>query len=180
MKREKGLVLNVGTPSVLLILLVFTLTIFSLLSIRVSNHEWNLAQKTSASVTEYYAADQKAEYLLCKIDSLLAVESTDGISEKLTELKNAKEERLQGLEHLSVDWQELAMFSHERQEQGAEIGTISYGICIRENATLQVKLSILDNRTYEIEAWNMEQEALDVFELEGTLDLWDGNPLGKK
>ena len=46
MKERKGLLLSVGTPSILLVLLVFVLSVFALLSIRASANEQKLADKT--------------------------------------------------------------------------------------------------------------------------------------
>lgn len=180
MKREKGLALNVGTPSILMILLVFALTVFSLLSIGVSNHEWKLAKKTSASVTEYYLADQKAEYLLSKIVPMLETATAKELSGQLEQLRDTKDDRLEGLEQLSVEWKENATFVNDASETEEEIGTVSYEIKIRENAGLQVKLSIYNNRKYEIVAWNMKQESADYMEIEDSFELWDGDPLGVK
>lgn len=71
MKENKGLVMNVGTSSVILILLVFALSVFALLSIRASNSELQLTEKTGESIQEYYQADKEAQYALCYIKKIV-------------------------------------------------------------------------------------------------------------
>lgn len=64
MEEKKGLSINVGASSIILILLVLSLSIFAALSIKASNNEYKLAGKTAQSVQEYYEADARALELL--------------------------------------------------------------------------------------------------------------------
>ena len=102
MKERKGLLLSVGTPSILLVLLVFVLSVFALLSIRASANEQKLADKTAKSVKEYYAADAKAEYALGYIDSVLESAKISNLKTELLNMKNSNEENLKGLKDLKV------------------------------------------------------------------------------
>ena len=67
MKENKGLIINVGTSSVALILLVFALSRFAILSIRASNSEVQLAKKTGESVQEYSIAESIFRSTICYI-----------------------------------------------------------------------------------------------------------------
>lgn len=64
MEEKKGLSINVGASSIILILLVLSLSVFAVLSIKASNNEYKLAMKTARSVQEYYEADARALGLL--------------------------------------------------------------------------------------------------------------------
>ena len=70
MEEKKGFVFNIGTPSILVILLTFVLCTFALFSIRASNSVRKLADKTGDAVQEYYLADQKAVHALAYVDSV--------------------------------------------------------------------------------------------------------------
>lgn len=60
--------MNIGGASILLLVTVFALTVFAVLSIRASYNERQMAQKARDAVEHYYAADAKAEeaYALVK------------------------------------------------------------------------------------------------------------------
>lgn len=60
MNKGKGLHLNIGAASIILIMLVFALCTFAALSIKASNSEYKLAEKTARSVREYYEAEAEA------------------------------------------------------------------------------------------------------------------------
>ena len=62
MKERKGLVFNVGTPSILVILLVFVLCVFALMSIQASNNEKKLADKTGASTATISRVNRSLNY----------------------------------------------------------------------------------------------------------------------
>lgn len=66
MKNEKYH-LNVGSASVLLLVVVFALTVFAVLSIRASYNELQMAEKNRDAVQIYYEADAKAEAIFGQI-----------------------------------------------------------------------------------------------------------------
>lgn len=68
MKKKDGFHMNIGGASILLVLVIFSLTVFAVLSLRASYHEMKLAQKNKEAVEAYYAADSKAEEYLQQID----------------------------------------------------------------------------------------------------------------
>lgn len=170
MKENKGFVLNVGTASILLVLLVFVLSVFAVLSIQASNGEWKLAQKTGKAVQDYYEADQKAEYMLCRVDTILHSTSIEQLEEVLKNIEVTEEKSLKGLEHISLELNEGASFSETDQK----IGTLTYSIVEQENSSLEVELTILANRNYEIKKWKTVRKAWELNDFEEGAELWDG------
>lgn len=53
--------MNIGGASVILLIAVFALTVFAVLSIRASYNEKRMAERNRDAVESYYAADRKAE-----------------------------------------------------------------------------------------------------------------------
>lgn len=170
MKENKGFVLNVGTASILLILLVFVLSVFSVLSIQASNHEWKLAEKTGDAVQDYYEADKKAEYMLCRVDAVLHSTSIERLESELKKIEETKEKSLKGLSNVNLELVKGALFS----EKEKEIGTITYSIEEQENSSLEVELTIFANRNYEIKKWKIVREAWEQDDFEEGAELWDG------
>lgn len=170
MKENKGIVLNVGTASILLILLVFVMSVFSVLSIQASNNEWKLAQKTGCAVQSYYAADQKAEYMLCCVENILQNTSIEQLEDELKKIGETKEEPLNGMDNINLELVKDADFSGK----GQKIGTLTYSIKEQEKSNLEVELTILANRKYEIEKWKIVREAWEQDEFEEGAELWDG------
>lgn len=60
-EEQKPLGMNVGSASIIMVFAVLCLTIFSVLALVTANQEWQLAQKSAAALTNYYAADSEAE-----------------------------------------------------------------------------------------------------------------------
>lgn len=53
--------MNIGGPSILLLITVFALTVFAVLSIRASYNERQMAERARDAVERYYVADAKME-----------------------------------------------------------------------------------------------------------------------
>lgn len=53
--------MNIGSASIVLLLMVFALTVFALLAMKASYQELKRSEKVRDSVEEYYAADAKSE-----------------------------------------------------------------------------------------------------------------------
>ncbi len=60
-KQEIGYKVNIGTPTLILIFMILCLVTFGMLSLSTAKSEWNLAQRSADSVTEYYRADREGE-----------------------------------------------------------------------------------------------------------------------
>lgn len=171
MRERKGLIFNVGTSSILVILLSFVLAVFALMSIRASNSEQVLAEKTGNSVKEYYAADQKAENALCYVDVMLKSLDVEYIEDAIVSLEYSKDEDLAGVEDVTVQLEKDAAFSDGAKK---EIGMVSYECLVREGCYLNVELTIYSDRSYSISKWNTTQTAAGVYELDEGMELWDG------
>ncbi len=65
-----GFKINIGAPSIILLLVVFALTVFALLSIRASYNELKLARTSRESVDKYYKALGESEKLRAQIDQI--------------------------------------------------------------------------------------------------------------
>lgn len=171
MKENKELVFNVGTPSILLILIVFVLSTFAILSIQASDNEWKLAEKTGESVKQYYAADEKAEYVLCYIDAILKNTDAKYLEDGLVGMEGNAAKDMEGLENLTVKMKDMVAFD---EQEKSEIAEVAYDITVKEGAKLQVELQLFSDRSYEITSWKVNQEELGVYDLEDDVELWDG------
>lgn len=176
MEEKKGFVFNIGTPSILVILLTFVLCTFALFSIRASNSERKLADKTGDSVQEYYLADQKAVHVLAYVDSVLETSEVEYLEETLVGAEAGKEESIAGIFGVKVKLEEHASFVIGTEGTKRSIGQITYCYPVREGVDLQVALDIYNDRSYVIKQWSTTQAASDLLDLEdGGFELWDGN-----
>lgn len=71
MERKLKMGVGIGGPSIIMIFVVLCFTTLGALSLMTANADWNLTQKVAASVTDYYAADNKAEEILAEADATL-------------------------------------------------------------------------------------------------------------
>lgn len=170
MKEKKGFVLNVGTASILLIVLVFALSIFSVLSIQASNNEWKLAQKTGDAVQKYYKADQQAEYMLYLVEVVLHSTNIEQLENGIKNIEKTKGKSLKGLNNVNLELDKEADFS----EKEKEIGTLTYSIEEQKNSSLEVELTIFSNKKYKIKKWKTVREAWEQDDFEEGAELWDG------
>lgn len=171
MKENKGLVINVGTSSVVLILLVFALSVFALLSIRASNSELQLAMRTGESVQEYYTADAASEYALCYIQQIVESSKIEELEEKLKGINVSGQKELEKLENVKLDLEDIVIFTGKPEDK---LGTIGYTIPIREGIQLEVNLALYGDRSLSVELWRMVKAAGNIEELEQDVKLWDG------
>lgn len=70
-KKLKAMGLPIGGPSLIMAFILMCLTIFACISFMAANRDYKLSQKTAESLTQYYAADSKAEEILADIDGSL-------------------------------------------------------------------------------------------------------------
>lgn len=64
--------MNIGGASIILILVVISMCIFAILSVRASYNELKLARNSRDYVEEYYRADAKAERFVAGISKMLS------------------------------------------------------------------------------------------------------------
>ncbi|MGI5892277.1 MAG: hypothetical protein ACOX7H_06040 [Bacillota bacterium] len=71
MNRKFRMPLGLGGPSIIMVFLVLCLATLGSLSLVTANSDWKLTQKAAAAVSDYYAADNKAEEILASTDASL-------------------------------------------------------------------------------------------------------------
>ncbi len=163
MNKHKGLNMNIGTASIMLVLLIFVLVAFSVRSIKAANNELRLANKSVSSIQEYYTADAGAENIIYLIDEMMISEDKDKWEGKIVEL-NKQFEQEYDLEKvvMNIDEEENIIYS--------------FAIKMGETMKLQVgaKVSKGEKRCSIIE-WRIVSERQDeTYELEDDVELWDG------
>lgn len=172
MKENKGLIINVGTSSVVLILLVFALSVFALLSIRASNSELQLAKRTGESVQEYYEADRTAEYVLCYIQQIVGNSKIEDLAKNLQNINVSGQKELDNLQNIELVLNDNVFFTGDKKDK---LGTIEYSIFVGEKKHLEVSLGLYGDRSFLVETWCMVKESEDIEELEQDVQLWDGS-----
>lgn len=65
---EKDTHVGLGTPSIILIVLVVSMVVFALLALRSAQNEKKLAEKTAEAVRDYYALETLAETTLAAVN----------------------------------------------------------------------------------------------------------------
>lgn len=83
MRKGTSTGLGVGASSILMIFIVLCITTFAVLSITSAGADSRLTDKAAGAVSEYYAADSKAEAMLYEIDDALLSAQTAPESEYL-------------------------------------------------------------------------------------------------
>jgi len=159
MKARGNYRFNIGGASIILILIVFALTVFAILSIKASYHELKLAQKTKEAVEEYYIADSTAEDLIKEVNTIL--DANKNKSTYTTELEWFDE--LKAIEGLKDLW------FHNN--------ILSYEVYIGEYGVLQVQLELNDRTDYKngIEVLSWKMVAHEQSNYGESLNLWEGN-----
>ncbi len=151
MKKEVKVKWNVGTSSVILVIVVFALAVFAVLSVKASNSDLVLAKKTREAMQSYYKADTEAERLLMQIDQIL---------------KNYYDD-LSGLA-LKVQLQERIGDMGKVVAKTDKIGEITYQIPINKYAELEVALryDIEPDREkyYDVTKWAVNQKEIGEYD----------------
>lgn len=133
--------INIGAPSIILLLMVFALTVFALLSIRASYNELKLTRSSRESVVSYYQADALVERTRASIDEICAETKSDeaAFAERVKELAS---DRLQIVE--------------------AEYPVVEFKSEINAGSWIKVRLDCSDG-TARIAAHIFETEVLDGY-----------------
>ena len=135
----------VGAVSLLVVFAVLCLTVFALLSLTTVQADVRLADAAAEAVTNYYAADLKAQTVFACLRTGSALPSD--VSVELTEVETTDEE-------------------------GAETAASAcYTVPISDTQELDVEV-IVDGEEYEILRWQAQYTG--EWETVEGLDLWDG------
>jgi hypothetical protein len=70
MKNKFKMSIGIGGPTIVMIFVIISLTTLGTLSLVTANSDLLLTEKTAKSLTDYYAADSKAELMLAQANSL--------------------------------------------------------------------------------------------------------------
>lgn len=71
MKKDKHSVYAIGTPTIVVVLIVLCLITFAALSLVSAKADYNLSKTYAASTNAYYAASTKAQGLIRRVDARL-------------------------------------------------------------------------------------------------------------
>lgn len=134
---EREWKVSMGASSLLMVIVIFALTIFAVLSVQASSQDLLLAKKTREQVQSYYEADTTAEHLLRQITLVLEHYYNDksGIA-------------------LKVQLQEIVAKRGTVEARNDKRGTISYSVAMREGTYLQVQI-----------LYNMEAESKPYYNI---------------
>lgn len=152
MKESREIKVNIGGASVILIILVFALSVFAVLSIKASYNEWRLAQKTEDAVRKYYAADGRASEILADLHKIINQKVETDLLENMEEADSVT----------SV------------VELGDGQFKVSYQVPINDKSDLNVSV-ILYNGGYNITEWQVAAKELEGYDTDlDSQNLWDG------
>ena len=146
--------LSVGGASIILVIVVFALVIFAVLSIKASNSDLLLSKRTRETAIQYYKADERATEILKCIDERLITASLDGSDEK---------EDIEMAEEITYS------------KDSMNTGEIQYKVYMNEFASLVVKLSydLQTKERYQVLEWKVEQKELGEYSF-NEFEYWDG------
>ncbi|MEA4815621.1 MAG: hypothetical protein VB120_02035 [Lachnospiraceae bacterium] len=139
--------MNIGLSSLVVIFAVLCLTVFSVLSLSSAIVEKNLAEKSAASVKEYYEADFKAaEY----VDKLKEIYSFTG------------------------EFEDSSLGLEFEIEEALDGKYVSYAVPINESQAISVVLKFSVDKM-NIEEWKVVQTG--DWTPDDSLNVWDGGDL---
>lgn len=145
--------MNIGGASILLLIAVFAMTVFAVLSIRASYNELRIAEKNRDSVEAYYEADAIAESTYA---ALCGAWQAAGLEERQDAA--AVLGRAPGLD------QDIVF------EAAGEV--LDYYVKIDYNRTIQVTLRFSAEGCH-VDGWRMKAEEIGSYSGE-IVEIWDG------
>ncbi len=140
---EKDTNVGIGTPSVILIVIVLAMVVFALLAFRSARAEMRLADKTAKSVRGYYELESTAEELIAEIDEALA----EGGSE------SAKLQKIEALEAVTG--------AEVRKDENARIYAVSMYVKTSKDSDMGIsaKVDFTGNGgDFDIKEWRYIKE----------------------
>lgn len=157
MKKNRRMILNTGTTSLVLIFTVLALVVFALLSLSSANAQWKLAQKMAERATQYYEGENEAQQTLYQVGELLdEIAAGSGEEAFLSQVRKAVEET-DGLawEDGKICWQTAVS---EKQQIQAEVLPVYPG----QNG----------EAAWRLERWELEETA--EWENKQSVELFQG------
>lgn len=153
MKENHSYHMNIGGASILLVLAIFGLTVFAILSLRASYHEVKMAEKTRDSVQTYYEADAKAEEYYAQINQIIGTKESLDYQELLELLGN--------IENLQID---------------ETTHILTYFVDTNYNMALQVQLKLPDQYPgrAKVHSWKMITSEQGDYSSYNDEVIWDG------
>jgi len=127
-KKKASFGTSMGVSSIIAILVILVLVVFSALSITTSKADLRLSQKTSASVKAYYEADAAAEDKFAEISAIFGQGS---------------------------DWEKKLAAEGCAVSQTASGTVIAYTVPIDENRNLNIELTADSNRKLTRTLWQV-------------------------
>lgn len=147
MKKTNEYHMNIGGASIILLIIVFALTIFAILSVRASYHEMKLATKTRESVENYYELDSEAEI------KKIYVENT---------FRKAM--------YMAQDGKIYDLFNTDGYTQEGDLVTYTVE---KNGSRLYVTLQLLSDATTVVKEWRLEEKEEGNYG-QGS-DIWNGD-----
>lgn len=141
--------MNIGGASILLLITVFALTVFAVLSIRASYSERQMAQRGRDAIERYYEADTKAEEIYAKLLDTFRAADTERTAASV-------------LEAAQLPAQFMA---------SAEENSIVYYVEVDHNRTLRIVLELSEEEC-QVREWRLISDAYGSYEEE--IEIWDG------
>lgn len=154
MKRKNSYHINIGGASILLVLAVFALTVFAILSLRASYHEVKMSEKTRNAIQDYYTADSKAEEILMQISEVVAKQDSSLDITKLSE-------KLSIIENLKID---------------RSTHILTYNVPVNYNINLEITLKLPTSTEdgVTVHSWRMISTEQGDYNDSSMEEIWDG------
>lgn len=154
--KKRGYQMNIGGASILLLLLVFALTVFAILSMRASYQELKMSEKTRDAVERYYQADVKSEETLMSVREIM---------------RSAMEQSLMSeIEYLK---EEIAKDKNLKFDENSHVLTCLVSVDYNKSIETRLKIPKEFSKDYEILSHKMIVDEQEDYENEG-IDIWDG------
>lgn len=141
--------MNIGGASVILLITVFALTVFAVLSIRASYSEKQMAKRGRDAVERYYEADAKAEEVYAKIRDAFRALGAGGTAKSVLE---------------------AAKLPPEIAAQAKE-NLIFYEIGVDYNRKFEIVLTLREGEC-AVTQWRLVSNAYGSYDEE--IEIWDG------
>ena len=157
MKQSKKYNVNIGGATVLLVLVVFALTVFAVLSLRASYQELSMARLSNQSIQRFYKVDSIAEEIYAKVCEIInKIGTEEGTGDALLD-QLSKEDNIGGV----------------RLDKNSQL--LTYEVQADYNEILEVKLQLPKENQSKVSvySWKLIWTGNDEYESE-TADIWDG------
>lgn len=154
--KKRGYQMNIGGASILLVLLVFALTVFAILSMKASYQELMRSENTRDSVERYYEADVKSEEALLSVGKIMS-------------------EAMKQTDMAEIDYLKEYIKNDKTLEFDENSRVLTCLVFVDYNKKIEMKLKIADNFSdgYEILSHKLLVTDQGTYEDE-EIEIWDG------